>query len=81
MDLTKTAPGTGVVADSAFPVCDTMFGRIITPIKQGDLERASLECRAGLVQMSHTITSIRQAAEWGWGLHQNVFDISLCLYL
>ena len=67
MNVTKTIPGTGVVADSAFPVCDRTFGHIITPMKIGDLERASPECHAGLIAMSNAITSIRQAAEWGVG--------------
>jgi hypothetical protein len=67
INSTKTIPGTGVVADSAFPVCDGMFGHIIMPMKVGDLERASPECHAGLIAMSNAITSIRQAAEWGMG--------------
>lgn len=67
MNPTKTGPGMGVLADSAFPVCNGLFGRIITPMKKGDLERASFECRPGLSKMSAAITSIRQAAEWGMG--------------
>lgn len=67
MDPTKTAPGMGVVADSAFPVRRALFGRILTPLKKGDLERASPECRDGLQAMNVAITSIRQAAEWGMG--------------
>ena len=61
------------MADSAFPVRDGLFGRIVTPIKHGDLERASPECRAGLVAMSKAITSIRQAAEWGMGSTSKCF--------
>jgi hypothetical protein len=63
MDPAKTAAGMGVVADSAFPVREGLFGRIITPMKKGDIEQASPECRAGLVAMSNAIISIRQAAE------------------
>jgi DDE superfamily endonuclease len=73
MNPAKTMLGTGVIADSAFPACNDMFGRIITPMKEGDLERASLECRPGLVAMSSAITSIRQAAEWGVGSTSKCF--------
>ncbi|KAG6952716.1 hypothetical protein JG687_00012828, partial [Phytophthora cactorum] len=52
--------------ESAFPVSDSGRMRIITPLK-GDLERASPECRGGLLAMGAAITSIRQAAEWGMG--------------
>ena len=45
------------------------------------MERASPDCRAGLVAMSNAITSIRQAAEWGKGQPRNVFGCSSCLYL
>jgi hypothetical protein len=38
-DSTITMDGYGVVADSAFPVGAEMHDRIITPIKQGDLQR------------------------------------------
>lgn len=63
----------GVLADSAFPVRKELFGRIRTPLKKGDLERASPECRAGLAKMSAAITSLRQAAEWGMGSTPKVF--------
>ncbi|ETO63233.1 hypothetical protein F444_19048 [Phytophthora nicotianae P1976] len=62
-----TVEGCGVVADSAFPVSRALFGRIRTPLKDGDLERAHIECRLGLVALSNAITSVRQAAEWGMG--------------
>lgn len=73
MNPARTIPGMGVVADTAFPVCDGMFGHIITPMKMGDLERASPECHAGLIAMSNAITSIRQAAEWGMGSTSKCF--------
>jgi hypothetical protein len=31
-------PGHGVLSDSAFPVCGDMFGRIVTPLKDGDID-------------------------------------------
>ncbi|KAF4043990.1 putative DDE Tnp4 domain-containing protein [Phytophthora infestans] len=53
--------------DSAFPVSAALTKRIITPLKEGDLEQASRECRAGLIAMSAAIESIRQAADWEMG--------------
>ena len=61
--------------DSAFPVSAGLQGKIITPLKDGDLERASPECRVGLQAMSNAITSIRQAAEWGMGSAQKCYRI------
>ncbi|EGZ10212.1 hypothetical protein PHYSODRAFT_522767 [Phytophthora sojae] len=66
-DPDMTVQGTGVAADTAFPVSKGMRGRIITPIKDGDLERAPAKCRLGVLAMSNAITSLRQAAEWGMG--------------
>lgn len=68
-----TLPGYGVVADSAFPVSGDMHGKIITPLKDGDLDRSSPELRLGIFALSNAITSIRQAAEWGVGAVQKVF--------
>ena len=59
-DSVFTVAGSGVCADSAFPVSADCFGRIITPLKDGDLERASPQCRLGLMMMSNAITSLRQ---------------------
>ncbi|DAZ92621.1 TPA: hypothetical protein N0F65_006283 [Lagenidium giganteum] len=53
-----------IASDSAFPVNGRSSGRIITPLKDGDLERAPPECRLGMQAMSDSITSLRQAAEW-----------------
>ena len=59
--------GHGVLSDSAFPVSGALFGRIVTPLKEGDLERAQVGTRATLAALSSAITSMRQAAEWGMG--------------
>ncbi|OWZ09060.1 hypothetical protein PHMEG_00018299 [Phytophthora megakarya] len=40
----------GVVADSAFPCSDDMVGRILTPLKEGELGRVILTVREGLVE-------------------------------
>lgn len=66
-DSTQTMSGGRCATDSAFPVSNGCRMRIITPLKDGDLERASPECRGGLLAMSAAITSVRQAAEWGMG--------------
>ncbi|KAH9181972.1 hypothetical protein AeNC1_016051, partial [Aphanomyces euteiches] len=67
------APGVCVAADSAFPVSDGNFGRIVTPLKKGDLERASTDCQEAMVIVSNAITSLRQAAEWGMGYCPKVY--------
>ncbi|EGZ08177.1 hypothetical protein PHYSODRAFT_526823, partial [Phytophthora sojae] len=72
-DPSKTIEGGYCATDSAFPVSDTCRKRIVTPLKDGDLERASPECRAGLLAMSAAITSVRQAAEWGIGCAPKCF--------
>ncbi|ETV67580.1 hypothetical protein H257_16306 [Aphanomyces astaci] len=48
-------------------------GIIITPLKDGDLERQPPECRLALQTMSDCITSLRQAAEWGMGSATKVY--------
>ncbi|ETV83051.1 hypothetical protein H257_04794 [Aphanomyces astaci] len=67
-----TEDGHGVVADSAFPVSGGLIGKIRTPLKDGDLERAPA-CRNGLLLMSNAITALRQAAEWGMGAVEQVY--------
>lgn len=64
-DSTKTMPGRRCTTESAFPVSDDMAGIIITSLKDGNLERASPECRGGSIAMSNAITYVRQSAEWG----------------
>ncbi|POM81384.1 Hypothetical protein PHPALM_652 [Phytophthora palmivora] len=63
----------GVVADSAFPCSDEMVGRIMTPLKEGDLRRLVPSVRAVAQRKSGAITSIRQAAEWGMGSVEKVY--------
>ncbi|RHY06653.1 hypothetical protein DYB36_000403 [Aphanomyces astaci] len=73
LDGKRTAAGHGVVADAAFPVRGELLGKIRTPLKDGDLDRASPICREGLLMMSNAITSLRQAAEWGMGAVEKVY--------
>jgi hypothetical protein len=66
-------PRYGVVADSAFPCADTMVGRIMTPLKEGDLGRLVPSVRGVAQEKSGAITFVRQAAEWGMGSVQKVY--------
>ena len=47
LDPNKTLVDHGVLADSAFPVSGNMEGRIVTPLKDGDIERAHHSVRSG----------------------------------
>lgn len=76
-DPTRNVGGHGVLSDSAFPVSREMFGRIITPLKDGDLERAHRDARPSLIRLSSAITSMRQSAEWGMGAVSKVYRILL----
>lgn len=60
-DPTRNVDGHGVLSDSAFPVSREMFGRIITPLKDGDLERAHRDAIPSLIRLSSAITSMRQS--------------------
>lgn len=63
----------GVLSDSAFPVSGAMFGKILTPLKEGDLERAHPSARRALIALSDAICSLRQPAEWGMGSTEKVY--------
>lgn len=73
----KNVDGHGVLSDSAFPVGQEMFGRIMTPLKDGDIERAHRDARPSLIRLSSAITSMRQSAEWGMGAVSKVYRILL----
>ena len=73
----KNVDGHGVLSDSAFPVGREMFGRIMTPLKSGDIERAHRGARPSLIRLSSAITSMRQSAEWGMGAVSKVYRILL----
>ena len=76
-DTEKNLDGHGVLSDSAFPVSNDMFGRIITPLKHGDIERAHRDARPALLRLSAAITSMRQSAEWGMGAVSKVYRVLL----
>ena len=50
-----------------------MFGKIITPLKENDIERAPPGTVQILSSLSTAITSMRQAAEWGMGAVEKVY--------
>ncbi|KAI8893275.1 hypothetical protein BC833DRAFT_636851 [Globomyces pollinis-pini] len=64
----------GVVSDSAFPVSASLFTRIETPLKSGDIDRIPLHLRHNALAKSNAITSIRQAAEWGMGAVEKIIQ-------
>lgn len=68
------APGHGVLADTAFPVSDGLEGRIMTPAKEGEIERAPRNQQYVLLRLSAAITAVRQAAEWGMGAVEKPFQ-------
>ncbi|ETP23156.1 hypothetical protein F441_03681 [Phytophthora nicotianae CJ01A1] len=63
----------GVVSDSAFPSSAAMRGRILTPLKDGDLDRLLPSVRSSARRLNNAITSVRQAAEWGMGSIEKVY--------
>ncbi|KAE9130416.1 hypothetical protein PF010_g3843 [Phytophthora fragariae] len=55
-----------VVSDSAFPCSIAMAVRILTSLKDGDLERILLSLRASTRTFHNAITSVRQAPSGAW---------------
>ena len=54
-------------ADTAFPVSSQFSGRIVTPLKEGDISKWPDHLHDVIESYSTSITSLRQAAEWGMG--------------
>ncbi|ETL84312.1 hypothetical protein L917_15833, partial [Phytophthora nicotianae] len=59
-----------VVSDSAFPCSTELTGRILTPLKDGDIDRILPSLRSGLCTLHNAITSVRQSIEWDMGSMQ-----------
>lgn len=72
-DPTKTLPGHGLCADTAFPVGPDLFQHIVSPLKEGEADTIPPLIRHRLVAQSAQITSLRQACEWGMGSIQKPF--------
>ena len=69
-----------VLSDSAFPVSGDMQGRILTPLKDGDIFKVHHTARHGALVMSNAIVGTRQAAEWGMGAVEKPFQrLKMCL--
>ena len=66
-DPTLIGEGMKLASDSAFPNRGDLEGKIVTPLKEGDIDRVPPQCRLAMQIMSDSITSLRQAAEWGDG--------------
>jgi len=64
-DQQKTPSPFAIVADTAFPRTKDLLGRIITPLKDDELGSFSLQDLPARLAMSRSVTSLRQAAEWG----------------
>ena len=73
LDPTKTLPDHGAVSDTAFPRTRELEGKIMTPLKEGELERAPRADQAFLLRQSAALTSLRQACEWGMGSAPKAF--------
>ncbi|ETI43039.1 hypothetical protein F443_11933 [Phytophthora nicotianae P1569] len=67
-------PRMNVVSDSAFPCSTEMTGRILTPLKEGGIERIQPGLRSAARTLHNAIISVRQAAEWGMGSIQKVYS-------
>jgi hypothetical protein len=66
-DESITLPGYGLVSDTAFPSTRRVFQRIVTPLKEGDLDNVAPALQHLALQISNSITSLRQTCEWGMG--------------
>ncbi|KAE9327043.1 hypothetical protein PR003_g16104 [Phytophthora rubi] len=76
----KYCPSTkmNVVSDSAFPCSTAMGERILTPLKDEDIDRILPSLRSSARSLHNAITSVRQAVEWGMGSVQKVSAGSTC---
>jgi hypothetical protein len=62
-DETINVDGHGVLSDSAFPVSEICFNRILTPLKENDYLKHPRHRHGLLRRISSAITSMRQSAE------------------
>jgi hypothetical protein len=68
------ATNCSTLSNSEFPGSTAMAGRVLTPLKDGDLERLLPSLRSSARTVHNAITSVRQAAEWGMGSIQKVYS-------
>lgn len=63
----------GVLSDSAFPCKAGLEGKIISPLKFGDLNKIDITLHQEAEALSSAITSARQSCEWGMGAVEKVY--------
>ena len=73
LDPNATHDDCRIATDSAFPVARQLYSKIVTPLKDGDLEKYPPNLHAGVIAVSNAITSLRQAGEWGMGAVPKVY--------
>lgn len=73
LDPACTLPNFGLVSDTAFPTAKDMFMKIVTPLKENELENIPFALQRMCSQVSAEITSMRQTCEWGMGAIQKPF--------
>jgi hypothetical protein len=52
-----------VISDTAFPVTGPLQGRIVTPLKDNDLDRIAPDLRGYIQNLSTVLTRCRQVCE------------------
>ena len=72
-DESITLPDYGLVSDTAFPSTKRVFQKIVTPLKEGDLDKVEPMFQHIALQISNSITSLRQTCEWGMGSIEKPF--------
>lgn len=63
----------GIVSDTAFKCSQEMANRVISPLKEDELDKFPPAQRGAASTMSHAITALRQGAEWGMGSIEKPF--------
>ena len=72
--LVQFLPDHGILTDTAFPCVDHLRGRIMTSAKEGEIEKAPRHLQGIMTRLSAAITAVRQAAEWGVGAVEKVYQ-------
>jgi hypothetical protein len=63
-----------IISDTAFPVTGPLQGRIVTPLKDNDLDRIAPDLRGYIQNLSTVLTRCRQVCEWVWVDHLKFTD-------
>lgn len=73
LDESITDQDLGIVSDTAFVCSNQMANRVVSPLKEEEIERFPPAQRAAAATISSAITSLRQSAEWGMGAVEKPF--------